>query len=282
MLLLIFPIAFIASFFTALRDVIRGKRDAVLLFIIFGLSIYTTAMSVAFSYGLRGFIPLFQFFKETLILTTLLLSIINLKQRPRLHVIDFTILGFLAYTLLYAILPIGAQGFVNRLIALKSTSFFVMVYFTGRFIDIRSIYISKYFNYILLLTIAAGAIVSLETYFNTHLQAITGFADYVYYFFNFEPSGSYGLSTTFESEGGFKRFGSFFANPLEHAGSTLVGLAIIIALSNREDNKFKPNNIGWLALGASLLSITFALSRAPMASYGLMIYVYALITHIFI
>jgi len=277
-MLFIFPLIYLTSFFVALREVIKGYRQGVLVFLIFGLSMYTTAMSVAFLLGLKDLIPIFQYFKEVLIISLFILNIVSLKYIPRLHLIDYAILAFLAYTLLYAILPIGEESFFNRLLALKSTSFFVIVYFTGRLIDIHEIYISKYFNYIVLLTIAAGFVCAGEVIFNQHLQTITGFADYVYYFFNFEPSGNFGLSWTFESEGGYPRFASFFANPLEHASATLLALSVIIALFTRDDNRFKPSGMGWLALGASLLSIIFALSRAPFVSYFLVIYVYALVT----
>ncbi|OKS86918.1 O-antigen ligase family protein [Mucilaginibacter polytrichastri] len=249
-----------------------------MLFLIFGMSIYTTAMSVSFLYGLKDVIHVFQFFKEALVLSLLGISIYTLKARPKFGLIDYLIFGYLAYTMLYAILPIGEQSFFERLIALKSMAFYIVVYFTGRLFDIRKIYVNKYFNYIALLTIAAGAITFFERLFNLNLQSISGYADYVYYFFNFEPSGNYGLSWTFESEGGYKRFGSFFDNPLEHAAATLLALSVIIALYTRDDNKFKPNTTGLLALGASLLSITFAFSRAPFISYFFVIYIYALIT----
>jgi hypothetical protein len=277
-MLFIFPLIYLTSFFVALREVIKGNRQGVFVFLIFGLSMYTTAMSVAFLLGLKDFIPVFQYFKEILIISLLIINIVSLKYLPRLHLIDYAVLAFLLYTFIYAVLPIGEESFFNRLLAFKSTSFFVVVYFTGRLMDIRAIYISKYFNYIVLLTIAAGAVLLLEVIFHQHLQTITGFADYVYYFFNFEPSGNFGLSWTFESEGGYPRFASFFANPLEHASATLLALSVIIALFTRDDNRFKPSSMGILALGASLLSIIFALSRAPFASYFIIIYVYALIT----
>ncbi|MEO6633621.1 MAG: hypothetical protein ABIN13_17910 [Mucilaginibacter sp.] len=278
-MLFIFPLIFLASFFVACREVVKGNLQGILVFLIFGLSMYTTAMSVAFLLGLKDFIPVFQYFKEVLILSVLFLNVVSLQFRPRLHLIDYAILAFLGYTFIYAILPIGEQSFINRLMAFKSTSFFVVVYFTGRLMDIRAVYVSKYFNFIALLTIASGGVVLTEVIFNQHLQSKTGFAEYVYYFFNFEPSGDFGLSWTFQSEGGYKRFASFFANPLEHASATLLALAVIIALFNRDDNKFKPNGVGMLALGASFLSIVFALSRAPFVSYFVIIYVYALITH---
>lgn len=274
----IFPIVFVSAFAIAFRDVLKGKRDAVLLFIIFGLSIYTTAMSVSFLLGFKAIMPVFQFFKEVLIMTALLLNIMSLKYRPRFHLIDYAILAFLGYTFLYALLPIGEQSFINRLLAFKSTSFYIVVYFTGRLLDPKDVFVGKYFNYIILLTIAAGAIVLAEFVMNLHLQTMTGYADYSYYFFNFEPSGMYGLSTTFESEGGYKRFASFFANPLEHAAATLLALSVIMGLYTTDRNKIKFTGTGIIALGATLLSILFALSRAPMAAYVVMIYVYAYVS----
>ena len=261
-----------------MKEIIKGNTQAFLLFLIFGLSIYSTAMSVAYMIGLKNVIPAFQFFKEGIVITVLLVHLFSLRIKPRLHLIDYLIFSFLLYTTIYAILPIGEQSFVNRLIALKSTSFFVIVYFAGRFADPKKFLINKYFSFIILLTIAAGTIICLEVLFNQHLQTVTGYAEYSYYFFNFEPSGNYGLSWTFESEGGFKRFASFFANPLENAGATLLALAVIGALYTQDNNKFKPDFTGLLALAASFACITFAISRAPFVSYFMMIYFYALLT----
>ncbi len=126
-----------------------------LTFIILGLSMYTTAMSVAHMIGLKLLVPVFQYFKEVLILCTLTLNVVNLKYRPRFHLIDYAIFSFLALTLIYALLPIGEQSFIQRLLALKSTSFYIVVYFTGRLMDPQNVFISKYFNYLVMLTIAA-------------------------------------------------------------------------------------------------------------------------------
>jgi hypothetical protein len=274
----IFPLIYLVSFVMAVREVYKGKAEGVLIFLIFGLSMYTTAMSVSFMLGLKSLIPFFQFFKELLIISVFILNLFTLKQRPRFHLVDYAILTFFIYTLIYAILPIGQQGFIARLLAFKSTSFYIVVYFTGRLFDPRSIYINKYFNYIVLLTIAVGAVLLIEIVTYQQLQLFTGYTEYCYYFFNIEPSGVFGLSTTFDSDSGLRRFASFFNNPLEHAAATLLALAVIAALYTRDDNKFKPTNTGMLALGASFLSILFALSRAPLAGYFLIIYVYALVT----
>jgi hypothetical protein len=274
----IFPLIFIASFIIALREVYQGKGDGMLTFLIFGLSMYTTAMSVTFMLGLKVLIPIFQFFKELLVLCVLLLNIFSLKQRPRWHLLDYSIFGFLTLTTIYAILPIGEHTFFERLLSLKSISFYIVVYFTGRLFDPKTVYVNKYFSYVVLLTIAAGAVLVVEVSMYQQIQLFTGFTEYCYYFFNIEPAGLFGLSTTFDSDSGLRRFASFYSNPLEHAAATLLAMSIILALYTRDNNKFKPTSIGVLALIATALSITFAISRAPLAGYFFMIYIYALIT----
>jgi len=274
----IFPLIFICSFVMAVREILRGNTSGLLLFMIFGLSIYTTTMSVTFMVGLKSIIPTMQFFKEALIFGVLLLNLANLKYRPRFHLIDYTIMAFLLYLILYALLPIGEQGLFDRLIALKSTAFYIMVYFVGRTIDAKEIYVNKYFNYLVLLTIAAGAVLVVELLMYQQLQLRTGYAEYNYYFFNAEPSGQYGISTTFDSDSGYRRFASFFTNPLELAAASIISLAVIAGLYTTDNNKLRINTVGMLGLGASFLAILFALSRAPLASYFVVIYVYALLT----
>ncbi len=274
----IFPLIYVISFVVAFREVLKGNRAGVLIFLVFGLSIYTTAMSVAFMLGLKDVIPFLQPFKEILIITVFILNLVALKHRPKFHFIDYIIFAYLLYTIIYAVLPIGDQSFVGRLMALKSSSFYIVVYFTGRFLDPKTVYINKYFNYIILLTIAAGAVLVIEVAAQSPLQFHSGYFDYSYYFYNLDANGEYGLLTTFNSDSGLIRFGSFFTNPLEHAAATLLALAVIVGLYTRDDNRFNINGAGMLALGATLLSILFALSRASLVSYFIMIYVYALIT----
>jgi hypothetical protein len=274
----IFLLIYITSFIVALREIYKGNTSGILIFLIFGLSMYTTAMSVAFLLGLKDFIPFMQSFKEALIIGVLVLNIAGLKYRPKLHVIDYVILAFFLYLVAYAILPIGDQTFMNRMMSLKSIGFYIVVYFTGRSFDPRTVYISKYFNLIILLTIAAAAVVCVEVVTQSPLQFHSGYFDYSYYFFNLDSDGPYGLQTTFTSDSGYTRFASFFTNPLEHAEATILALAVIFGLYTRDDNKFNINGIGMLALGATLISILFALSRAPLGSYFLMIYIYSLVT----
>lgn len=277
-MLFIFPLVYVCSFILSVRELIRGNKQGMLLYLIFGLSIYTTALSVTFNMGLKDLLIPLQFFKEIIIAIVFISSLWHLKRTLRFHFIDYAIFAFFVYTLLYALLPIGEQGFMNRMLTFKTVSFFAIVYFTGRLVNPQHIYISKYFHYIMLLSIAAAGLMLYEIITDQHLQSLTGYADYNYYIFNFDPTGHYGLSWTFESEGGFKRFASFFASPLEHAGATLIALAVIAAVYTNDEYKFKPDAFGWLAVGATLLSIIFAISRSAFVSYFIMIYFYCIIT----
>ncbi len=274
----VFLLIYLASFVISLRDVMRGKTASVLTFIIFGLSLYYTAMSVAFMLGLAKVIPAFQVFKELLIILAFTTNLLKLRSRPRLHLIDYLILIYFGYLCSYAVFPIGAQSFGEKLVALKSHSFYLVVYFTARLTDIKEVYISKYFNYIMLLAIAAGIVLTGELVVGAHLQTFTGYADYSYYFFNFEPEGNFRLNWTFESDGGVPRHASFFTSPLEFATATVFALATVLGLFTDDRNRLRINEWGMAAIGATLLAIIFAISRAPLASYGLVVYVYAVVT----
>lgn len=276
--MIIFLVIYCFSFFWTLRELWEGKKHGILFFIVFGLSIYTTALSISFKYGFVGLISYLQPFKELIVLGTLILSLFQLKRRPQLRFIDYAILLYFSYTLIYALLPLGGATLFERLSALKSISFFALVYFAGRFIEIEKIFIKRYFTYILVLAIAAAAVVLYEAVTYRHLQTLTGYSDYNYYFFNNEPAGNYGLSWTFESSGGFKRFASFFANPLEHAAATIISLAVLAAFYTDDNYKIKFDKFGIIAFIATFLSIFFAVSRASFVSYFLVIYFYGWLT----
>ncbi|MDN3587265.1 hypothetical protein QWY86_11340 [Pedobacter aquatilis] len=274
----IFPIVYILAFILAISDTVRGKKDGFILFLIFGLSIYTTVLSVTFSLGFKSLIPILQSLKEVFVILVLGISIWNLKTKIKFHYIDYLIITFFTYTLLYALLPIGEQGFGAKIMAFKTLSFFVIVYFCGRLYKPGEIYLSKYFHYILLLSIAAAAVLLTEVITDQHLQTRTGYADYNFYLFNFEPSGNYGLTWTFESEGGYKRFASFFANPLEFASATVIALAVLAALYTTDEYKLKLDNFGYISLAATLCCIVFAFSRSAFISYFILLYVYSVFT----
>ncbi len=274
----IFPLIYFSSFLISLKNLLSRNRQGILVFLILGLPIYTTSLSVAMKLGFGSLLPFMQPFKELLILITLGTGLWELNRRIRLQSVDYAILGFFVYTLLYVVLPIGTYGFGDKLIAFKSSSFFTFIYFAGRLFDPAKIYISKYFHYILAVFIIAAAVLFFEIITDQHFQNLTGYSDYNFYYFNQEATGNFGLSWTFETSTGLKRFASFFANPLEFAAATLLTLAIAAGLYTNDDNQIKIDKFGILAIIATQFSIFFALSRSSLASYFIMIFIYALIT----
>ncbi len=274
----LFPVIYIAAFISSIYYLLKDKVQGILLFFVFGLPIYTIALSVSFMYGFRKYIPLLQSFKEIIVLVGLGYLVLALKKKLRLHLVDKLIIAFFLFTALYVILPIGKYGFIDKLLALKSLSFFVFVYFIGRLFDPKKIYINQYFKYICAVSIAAAIVLLYELINYQHIQTLSGYADYNYYLFNQEPSGNYGLTWTFEIEGGLKRFASFFSNPLEHSAATILTVSILAALYTKQNNSIKLDAFGIIVLLSTILGIVFALSRASFVNYFLLIYIYAFIT----
>lgn len=276
--MLLFPIIYIVSFVWALQALYKKQPEGFLLFIIVGLPIYTTTLSVCFISGLAKFLPLLQSFKEILALLSFGIIVWNNKRKIELTKLDKLVLLYFAVIFLYACLPIGLTTLTQRLIALKNISFFTLIYYIGRLIHPIKVNLNKYFYYICLMAVAAALVVCYEVITNTHLQTRTGYADFIYYILNQEPGGNYGLTWTFETENGLKRFASFFSMPLEHAAATVVTVAVIMASVTKKQNKIVFNHFFLTTLIATLISIAFALSRASFVSYFIVLYVYAYIT----
>ena len=103
--------------------------------------------------------------------------------------------------------------------------------------------------------------------------------DFNIHYFNAEPSGSYGLIWTFETETGLKRFGSIFSSPLELASAAVLSLSVLMALATSKRFKIRFSNFYVLSFIATLACVIFAVSRASMLNYFILIYCYAHITH---
>jgi hypothetical protein len=277
-MLLLFPLIYAGSFFSALYSILKGKHEAVLKFIIFGLPIYITALSIAFMYGLQKWIPFLQAFKELIIIITLLSLVLGLKRSVRLLLFDWLVIGYVAYNFLYIALPIGIYNTYEKILAFKNISFFPFVYFVGRLIQLKRVNANESLYYISLLQVIATVVLVTEILQDRHLQTITGYADYIYHYFDVKPAGSYGLTMTFEADNGVKRFASIFANPLEFAAITLVTVCWLcsVILFEKPSKKLSAFMVGTIA--CALFSIIFALSRASLTSFFLVWYVCAYLT----
>lgn len=274
LLFVIYALAFVIS----LAGILKGNIGRVFLFIILGLPIYFTALSIAYINGMGAFIPLLQSFKEIIILISLGVLIYHRKQPIHLHTLDWLIIAYFSYTLIYTLLPLGDFSFTDRLLAFKSLSFFPFVYFTGRLLDVSKINFNTYFSYICIVAILAGCVLIIEAIRYEHLQLYTGYAEFNRQFFKQEPGGNFGLSWTFETSNGLKRFASFYGGPLELGVNTVCTVAVAIALSTNDKNRFQPSNLIIATLAFSLYAIFMALSRAAFVSYFFIIYIYAFLT----
>ena len=274
----VLPLIYCTAFFAAIHALYKKKDQGIFLFIVFGLPIYAISLSVSYMYGLEKLIPFLQLFKEISIVTFLIYAIKHLKSDNNWTRIDAFMFTFLCINVLYAVLPIGTYSFFERLVALKSLSFFPLVYFTGRLLNKDHIHLHWVYTLIGVLIIAAAGVLAIEVLTYTHIQQISGYAGFNEHFFDQDPSGSYGLTWTFEIENGMKRFASLFSTPLELAAASLIALAAGAALVTTSDNKINLNAFTAVALFASMFCVSFALSRASFASYCIMLYVYALLT----
>jgi hypothetical protein len=272
-----FPLVYLLGLLQACRELYKSRPAGILFFIVVGLPIYITALSVSHLYGMDFLVPLLQYAKEGLVIATLAFCIYKLPAPPVANWLDKLMLLFFLYVMAYIFLPLGSFGLFEKVVAFKNICFFPALYFIGRLLTIDEIWISKLQKLIMLLSLAAAMVLLGELFFNAHLQQLTGFASFYEKYFLFDPAGNYGLSWTFEIEGGIKRFASFFANPLELAASTLITAPVLAAVYSSGDYK-KESGFFLLTLFAVLLSIVFALSRASMLAFILVGYLFFLLS----
>ena len=273
--MIFFALVYAAGFFYALREILARRYEQILVFFLLSLPLYITALSTLHQSGLGILVPVFQYSKEIIMVITLTMLVFQLDAWPKLNLLDKLVLGYFGWNLLYVFLPLGSFGIYDKLIAFKNVSFFPLIYFIGRLIPSEKIWLAKWQSWILVLTIAAGVVILFEALSSTHLQTFTGYAEYYRKYFGVDPTGNYGLSWTFEIEGGARRFASFFANPLELAAATLLSGAVLVAIFIK--NKIEEPRLFQAALLCSILCVVFALSRASLAGYFMASYLFFLI-----
>lgn len=273
-IMFLFPLVYILSFLYALKLLFKKNIEGLLIFIVFGLPIYLTTQALMNKFGFPWSVKILQSFKEILVFISLFIVLTQLRKKPRLHIIDYLMFFFLLYPALFLVLPIGVSGFNEKFIAYKALAFFPLVYFAGRFCDIKAININYIFSYVGIVTLAATLILIPEVITYTHFQSKIGFAEFNSTFYHAEPSGHYDLSWTFESSLGRKRFASFFFDPNEFSSAIVICISLMLALATTRKKQFKPTNFQITVFIASLFCIIFALSRASFAGYFLLIYCY--------
>ena len=219
-ILLILYIGFVGFLF---KKIFEGDSYYLLLYILFILPFYTTFQLVIFKgFNLIFLVDLLKYSKDFVFFTAFFVFIFGQKEsfidrEWQLTLLDKLFLVFMTLTLIYAIIPLGPSSFLSKLIYAKNTFLIGIVYFLGRHTNIdkhRWQFIVKVFIY---LTIGSFLLAFLEKIFGTHLQSILDYGRFNLMINDIYPSGNYGLSWTFERQGGLPRFAAFFSNPLEFA-----------------------------------------------------------------
>lgn len=277
-MLFLLPCIYLFSFLQALYRLLKKQPQYILVFFVIGLPIYFTSLSLTYQYGFEGWVPLFQSFKELIVLITLGWLVFIKKRVIVLRLPDKFMIAYLIYTFIYVLLPLGNFGFVEKLLALKGLSFFPLIYFTGRYMIPELVPLKHIFHYIFLVAILAAFVLGWEVWQYQHLQTLTGYAEYNERFFGAEPSGNFGLSWTFETSNGLKRFASFYGGPLELGANMILTLSACLAVVTTDDHRIKMNRIIFITLITCTLAVFFAISRASLVSYFAIMYLYAFIT----
>ena len=104
-----------------------------------------------------------------------------------------------------------------------------------------------------------------------HLQNVLDYGRFNLLMNDIFPTGNYGLSWTFERQGGFARYAAFFSNPLEFAASLLLFLSV--GLHYLLHSKYNINRLAYLCLLLLVsLSFFFSYSRGAIVASGIIVF----------
>ena len=274
----LFPFIYIASFLYFFKGLFERKPERIVWFIILGMSIYTTSLSLTYQYGLLPVVNVIKYFKEIAVISSLGYLIANYKGKIKFHFIDWLVFILFVYCFTYVFLPVGKMTFIEKLTVFKSYGMFGLIYFIGRLMPLTSIDLKKIFTVIVVLTLLAVGVEQVEFFFNQNLQTITSYTDYNQKVNLLYPSGSYGLTMTFETDNGIKRFASFFQDPLDFAISILMCVCIVLAWISFDDNPAIKIKWKWLIVLLLLWALYKTFSRASMLGAIIVLFSYALLT----
>jgi hypothetical protein len=235
-------------------------------------------MSLIYTYGLYDLIGFVKYFKEIGAIATLTYLLFHIQKPFKFHILDWLVLILFTYCFTYLFIPVGKLNFIEKLTVFKSYGIFGLFYFIGRLLPEGKFPISKVLYGIIGLTIAAVAIQSFEVLMGRHFQTFIGYTDYNQKINLLYPSGSFGLTMTFETDFGLKRFASFFHDPLDFSISLVMALCISLSWISYDKSNTIPDKLKWLCVAIILWGIYKTFSRAAMVGSMLVLYAYALYT----
>lgn len=264
---------------------LNRKEEYLIVFMCLYLPFYTTILSVIFKQtGSELFVSVFQYSKELIILFAIVSFILYKRDffayGFKLLFIDYVFIAFLSLSLAYTFLPIGSASLIQKLLYFKNIAALGVMYFFGRNARLIQIKLDTLSKIVLGVAVAAFLLNIFEYYTYTHFQTHTGYSLFNQVINDREPEGNYYLTWTFETQGGQKRFASFFSNPLELASAVLLAFPMALILFFQEKTVVR-KNIYLLVLFCAVGSLLLAFSRASLVALFIQLFFIAFIFRLY-
>lgn len=212
----------------------NGHRLYIPLYIICFLPFYTIVQLLAYKAFDNTFMVLFlRYSKDFILISSFILLVfgskkIFIKKNFSFSFLDKLICLFLFIVLLYLLLPVGEAYFLSKLVYAKNIFLFGIVYFFGRNLKISPINWNQILKITSVLIFILFLVALIESLLGAHIHSFLGYAKYNLDMNNIEPTGNYGLSWSFESQGARPRFASLFSDPLEFAASLIFLQSVVL------------------------------------------------------
>jgi len=247
-----------------------------ILFLLCYFPFYTVIQLIVFK-GLpyTYFVEILKYSKDLIFLLAFLISVFGgkksfIRQSWKLQTLDKLMFVFMGLTVFYALIPLGESTFFNRILYAKNTLYIGLFYFIGRNLKLSRNQTKLYDNIFIILILLVFLVCGLEFLFGTHLHQILEYGKFNLIFKDIEPTGNYGLTWTFERQGGRPRYAAYFADPLEHAATLLIFLSFCLFKFYESKTSHEKN---WYAILLGLVGLSFLLasSRSSLVAGGVIV-----------
>ena len=274
--ILLFLYFFVLSFI--LRESIRKESIYPLIYIILFLPTYSFFQILIYDLSQNiFFVNLIKYSKDLSILSIFLIYLFGRKTsvfkiKWKVTKLDLLFISFSALIFFFMVFPIGEANLLEKIIYGKNLLLISLVYFLGRNINYSFLELNFINKILVILTSISFLVALIEFSFYTHLHSAINYSSFYLDLYNINPTGNYGLSWTFERPGPIKRFGSFFADPLEFSSFLLIGLSIV--LFKIFTSKISINRINYFFLFfLIIIGIYLSYSRSVIISVFLMFFI---------
>ena len=274
--ILLFLYFFILSFI--IKESIRKESIYPLLYIILFLPTYSFFQILIYDLSQNiFFVNLIKYSKDLSILFIFFIYLFGKKTSVfkinwKITKLDLLFISFSALIFFFMISPVGEANLLEKIIYGKNLLLISLVYFLGRNINYSFLDLNFINKTLVILTSLSCLIALIEFSFNTHLHSTINYSSFYLDLYNINPTGNYGLSWTFERPGPIKRFGSFFADPLEFSSFLLIGLSIVLFKIN--SSKISINRICYFIFFVFIITgIYLSYSRSVIISVFLMFFI---------